>query len=298
MKISYKCISCFFRQIDATTSLIKLNQKTKEKLFILLTKKLLKFDFNQPPVVFGRTIYQTISRVSGIKDIFLKEKIAIERYLLNFTPPIKHTIEEATNPLYTAAKMCCAGNAIDFGAGKTPDVKNLLRQIKNIRLKVDHFPIFREMIRKATKLLIIGDNCGEILFDKFFVKEVLRYNPKLKVFYATRSSPIINDVLISDAKRVGLHALAKVISSGCDYPGIIIPKSSLSFRNIYRGAEIIVSKGQGNFESLCDRRKHIFYLFQIKCLAVSEFLSLPVYSLIFLYNKSPLFPFNVNNFFY
>lgn len=262
----------------------------KEKLFIILTKKLLKFDFNHPPVVFGRTIYKTISQVSGVKDIFYKEKIAIEKYLLKFTASIKHNIEEAKNPLYSAAKICCAGNAIDFGAGKKPDIKNLLRQIKKLKLKVNHFLIFREKLKKANKLLIIGDNCGEILFDKLFVEEIVKYHPKLKIFYATRSSPVINDVLISDAKRVGLHTLAKVISTGCDYPGIILSKSSLYFKSIYHQAEIIVSKGQGNFESLADRRKHIFYLFQIKCLPVSDYLSLPVGSLLFLYNKSHLFP--------
>ena len=133
--------------------------------------------------------------------------------------------------------------------------------------------------------MIIGDNCGEAIFDMLFIETMKETYPYAEVFYVTRSSPIINDVVISDTKRIGLQKLAKVISSGCSYPGILLDRISSSFRRIYRKADIVISKGQGNFESLDDENKDIFYLFKVKCPAVSRFLSIPQNKYIFLYNK-------------
>jgi len=286
MRTSYKCIPCFFRQIEAACSLIDLKKEKVKDLLTVLTKELLQFDFSQPPVVFGRTIYKNISRISGTRDIFGREKIRIERHLLKLGPYIKKVIKKAKDPLYTAAKMCCAANAIDFGTGKVPDIKKVLPEIKRIKLQVDHFPIFKDKLKTIKKLLIIGDNCGEAFFDRFFIEEILKDSLSLKIFYAVRSSPIINDVLISDAKRFGIDILANLISSGCDYPGLVLSKTSNYFRRIYSQADAIISKGQGNFESLQDKRKDIFYLFQIKCVSVSQFLSLPVNSLLFIHSKT------------
>ncbi|MFH1678898.1 MAG: ARMT1-like domain-containing protein [Candidatus Omnitrophota bacterium] len=286
MKASYKCIDCFSRQIKISSSLIRLNKKDKESLVLFLRRKLLKFDFNQPPVVFGRAIYKSVAKAGGVKDIFAKEKIRIENYLIKLSPYFRMILEKAQDPLYAAARICCAANEIDFGAGKRPDLKNIFFKIKNIKLKINHFSVFKSKLKKIRNLLIIGDNSGEAFFDKFFIEEIIKFNPQINVCYATRSSPIINDVLISDAKRLALDKVARITSSGCDYPGIILEKISKSFRKIYNQADLIISKGQGNFESLSDKEKDIFYLFQIKCITVSDFLSLPVGGLLFIHNKN------------
>lgn len=290
METSHKCIRCFFRQAETTSSLIKLAPHKKRKLHSLLKKKLLQFDPRQPPVVFGRTIYKNISSVSGIKDIFHKEKIRIEKHLLTYINSIEQSLQNTKDPLYAAAKMCCSANAIDFGAGHTPNVEMLISRMKKIQLRVNNFSEFRAALRTAKTILIIADNCGEALFDRLFIEQLLRYSPRLQIFYATRARPIINDVLVSDAKRMGIHKIATVLSSGCDYPGIIIRHTSSRFKKIYGRADIIISKGQGNFESLYDPLKNIFYLFKIKCKTVSEYLSLPASSVLFLHNRSVAYP--------
>jgi len=285
MKTSYKCIQCFFRQIEAAVLLAGINKTKKEKLFMDITKKLLRFDFNSPPVVFGKTIYKSISRISGKKDIFYGKKIETERYLARHSYDLENTISESRDSLFTAAKMSCAANAIDFGTGRYPDVNRLLSELKHVRLYVNQFMLFRKMLVKSRSLLILADNCGEAVFDMFFTKEIIKRIPKLNIFYAVRSSPVINDVVISDARRIGINKVAKVISSGCDYPGLILSKTSPAFRRIYKDADIVISKGQGNFESFYDDKKNIFYLFQIKCPAVSELLNIPQGRVLFIYNK-------------
>ena len=291
MKTSGKCIECFWRQAEITSGLVKLTAKAKKRLNNFLTRRLSVFDFNQPPVVFGKTIYGSISREAGIKDIFAKEKKKIEKHLIKFAPYLRRILCNSQDPLRLAARFCCAANAIDFGAGRIPDLRALLSKIRHSRLRVDDFSVFQESFVKAKVILIIADNCGEAFFDRLFAEAMLKKRPGLKVYYAVRSAPIINDVLISDAKRIGINKVARLISSGCDYPGIIINKTSSYFKRIYRQADIVISKGQGNFESLSDRRKDIYYVFKIKCPTVSDFLALPLNSLLFIRNKN-LYPAN------
>ncbi len=285
MKTSYLCIPCFFRQIENASSLVGLSKENRDKLHSYITKRLLIFDFNYSPVVFGRTIYKTISQISNKRDPFLEEKIRAEECLLKILPKIRSYLKIVKNPLYITAKMSCIANSIDFGTGKIPKVHGIISQLKNAKLYIDHFLLFKKKIKKKNSILVIGDNCGETIFDLLFIEEIKKHYSGIKIFYATRSAPIINDVVFSDAKRIGLNKVAKVLSSGCDYPGIILKKASPIFKKIYQQADIVVSKGQGNFESLWDIKKDIFYLFKVKCPPVSEFLNTPQNSYIFFYNK-------------
>jgi uncharacterized protein with ATP-grasp and redox domains len=284
MKTSKKCVNCFLRQAEVTAAMTKLGKEKKKELLSFLTKELLKFDFNHPPVVFGRTIYKSAAKISGIEDPFAKEKLRIEKQLMKQASFLEEILKKEKDPLYAAAKFSCAANAIDFGAGTFPDLKKIIFGLKRIKLIVDHFDILKNKLEKARRLLVVGDNCGESFFDKFFIQQIMKYKPKLEVFYAVRSAPIINDVLISDAKRLGLDKVAKVFSSGCDYPGLILSKTSAYFKDIYKKADFIISKGQGNFEAF-EGKKDIFYFFKVKCPSLSDFLSLPMNSLLLIHNK-------------
>lgn len=286
MKTQEACISCFLRQIEHTVGLLELSEVKKKKVFSVLIAKLLKFDLNRPSVVFGREIYSIISRVSGIKDIFAKHKIESERELLKCAGRFEDFIDKSGDPLHCSARFSCAANAIDFGAGWTPDIRKLLNEIKNIPLKVDHFKQFESRLKKANIVLFLGDNCGEAFFDRLFIERIAQKYPGLKIIYSVRSGPMINDATIVDAKRIGLDKAAEVISCGCDYPGLIFSETSKNFKAVYQKADIIISKGQGNFEAFSDPQKEVFYLFKSKCRTVSDYIGLPLNSLLFLYNRN------------
>lgn len=285
METSYKCIPCFFRQIEITNSLIGLSAQERKKIISFLTRRLLQFDFRMPPVVFGRTIYKAITKVSNKKDIFAQEKAKVEQYLLGYNTYFEAMIRKAKDPLHMSARLSCASNAIDFGAGKIPDVKRLFSKMSHSRLFVDDFSLFKRKLSKARCIVVIGDNCAEAYFDKLFIEQIRKHSPRSDVYFVTRSAPIINDITPLDAKRLKLREVAKVISSGCDYPGIMLSKTSRSFKKIYNKADIVISKGQGNFESLYDKKKSIFYLFKIKCVSVVDCLGMRMGSLLFLSNK-------------
>ncbi len=162
----------------------------------------------------------------------------------------------------------------------------LRKKARKVYFKINHFKIFKQKLEKSKVVLILVDNVGETFFDRIFLKEIKKFKPSLNLFYATRSSPIINDAQLIDAYKAGIDKFAKVISTGCDYPGIVLDKTSSNFKRIYKRTDLIVAKGQGNFESFSSR-KDIFYLFQVKCSPVSEDLKVSLGSFVFLYNKIP-----------
>jgi uncharacterized protein with ATP-grasp and redox domains len=117
--------------------------------------------------------------------------------------------------------------------------------------------------------LYIGDNAGEIVFDRILIEQIQELNSN-QIFYVVRERPIINDATIDDAFRVGLDKVTKVISSGSDAPATILSQSSLELKDIYDAADVIIAKGQGNYESLCDRPENIFFFFKVKCPVIAR----------------------------
>ncbi|RKY38418.1 MAG: hypothetical protein DRP81_01205 [Candidatus Omnitrophota bacterium] len=284
MKTSFLCVSCFFRQGEFLSDLCKLPLSKKEKFLRDITKRLLTYDFNNPPVVFGRYIYKRFSQISKIKDPFKKEKNKIECSIKSIVKELEAFVDRNRFPLYFSAKLSCLGNAIDFGRGEFPNLVLLKRKVRGVYFKINHFKVFRQKLRKSKTVLILADNVGETFFDRIFLKEIKKFRSSLNLFYATRSSPIINDAQLSDAYKAGIDNFAKVISTGCDYPGVILDKTSSNFKRVYKRADLIIAKGQGNFESFTSR-KDTFYLFQVKCPPVSKYLSVPLGSFVFFYNR-------------
>jgi uncharacterized protein with ATP-grasp and redox domains len=287
MKTSQHCAACFFRQIEKTIEHAKLAPSLKEKALKYFTRQVLNHDYDLPPVVFGRKIYKVISRMAQVHDIFAKQKCAIEKYLLQHANYVEKVLAKSPDSLYLAAKMACAANSIDFGAGRhKPDLEGLIKKLTTIKLRIDDYARLEKDLAMAHNVLIVADNCGESFFDKFFIEQIKIFNPQVKVFYAVRSAPMINDVTLLDARRLGIDKIAEVFSSGCDYPGLILSKTSKKFKSVYRNADVVISKGQGNFEAFNPPRKNIYYFFQLKCSAVTDFTRLPLNSILLSYRSS------------
>ena len=122
----------------------------------------------------------------------------------------------------------------------------------------------------SKNILYLADNAGETIFDRVLIEEIKGLYGDKSIFYAVRERPIINDALKEDARACGIDRIADVISSGSDTPGTIISLCSEAFLKIYRDADMIISKGQGNFEALSDVSRPIFYLFMVKCPVVAK----------------------------
>lgn len=143
-----------------------------------------------------------------------------------------------------------------------------------------------EELRKAHTLLYIGDNCGEVVLDKVFIDVIKEVCPDLTVYYGVRGKPIVNDVTIDDAVMAGMNNSAIIISNGDISLGTVIERTSNDFKMIYDKADIVMCKGQGNYEGMLKSRKdNLFFLFMAKCRIVAEPLGIPVMSIVCLKNR-------------
>ncbi len=201
-------------------------------------------------------------------DIYAEIKQQSNQLSLGYAESLQKKIEASVSPLETGLQIAAAGNIIDFGARDhtSLDLDQELRSLATVPFARYDLVAFRKSLETASTLLYLCDNSGEIVFDMLFIKQLQREYPDLEIVAALRDRPIINDATLADAETVGLDRLVPTISSGSIYPGTILAETSNEFQNIYASADVILSKGQGNFETLlplADGR--IFFLLRIKC---------------------------------
>jgi uncharacterized protein with ATP-grasp and redox domains len=201
-------------------------------------------------------------------DIYAEVKEASNLLALDYAESLRQQIDASLSPLETGLRIAAAGNIIDFGAKDhaSLDLEKEIRALARASFKHYDFASFRQSLQTASTLLYLCDNSGEIVFDMLFIKQLQREYPDLRIVAALRDKPIINDATLADAVTVGLDRLVTTISSGSIYPGTILNETTDEFRQIYEGADLILSKGQGNFETLlplADDR--VFFLLRIKC---------------------------------
>jgi uncharacterized protein with ATP-grasp and redox domains len=177
-------------------------------------------------------------------------------------------IAASPSPLEEAVKLAAAGNIIDFGAKGHGDldIEQELASIDQRGFGIYDYDEFFGRLSRADNLLYLCDNAGEIVLDSMFIQEIQKAFPFLQITCAVRERPIINDAILRDAEDVGLDRVATVISSGSVYPGTILAETSDAFQELFENADLVISKGQGNFETLLGTdTDRIFFLLRIKC---------------------------------
>lgn len=204
------------------------------------------------------------------KDLFEKEKREANELLLGLYPVWKDIIEKSDNPFYTATKLAVVGNIIDYGARTVEsDIISQIHALSAKELTIDKMEELYKKIQAAKSILYLGDNNGEIVFDKLFLETINHPN----VTFVVRGKPVINDVTMEDAKHVGIDSLCRIISNGFDAPSTLLEYCSDEFIEEYEKADLIISKGQGNFEGLMDeKRENLFFMLIAKCNPMAELL--------------------------
>ena len=215
---------------------------------------------DKTPAEVGEIIYAKVREITGINDPYKEIKATSIAEAKVMVPTLKSILDKSENRLLTAIRMAIAGNIIDFGMSKkfnlTEDVYHILKQ----DFALFDFEEFQEELEKAKTILYIGDNAGESVFDRILIEEMNK-----KTFYAVREVPVINDVVIEDAVESGLSDVAEIISSGSHAPGTILSTCSPEFNQLFKKADLIISKGQGNYEGLSDEKRSIFFMLKAKC---------------------------------
>lgn len=268
IQFTYDCIPC------AMGSLITLFKKgivpedKQEFIFRRMLKYFSELNFDQTPPEIGQQMHKLIKEISENSDPYADIKNKFNRLMLDLYPALKERVAEADDPFKFALRLAIAGNVIDFGPNNKFDIEKTINKAKSVQLAMDDSEKLREAISRAKQILYLGDNAGEIVMDRIFLETINFPN----IIFAVRGGPIINDVTEADAKAVGMDKIAKIINNGDDAPGTILKNTSDEFKNIFENADLIISKGQGNYESLAGCKKNIYFILMAKCEHVASHL--------------------------
>ncbi len=281
MKTYLDCMICFVRQALDASRLLSDDEKIHEQVLREVLKQAATLDLTQTPPVMGQKIHQTIKRVLNNNDPYYQIKQKFTAFALALEDKLQAKIDSSENKFESAIKLSIAGNVIDFGVKSTIEEDEILKTIDDalsISFETAHVEQFKTHIKQANKILFLADNAGEIVFDKFLLKQM----PSEKVTIAVKSEPIINDATLEDAQAAGLTEITRVITSGSSAPGTVLEQCSEEFLREFNESDMIISKGQGNYETLSDVNRPIWFLLKAKCNVIAKHLNVPVGSFILL----------------
>ncbi len=265
MRVAPDCFPCFLHQIVKTGRLEQASETDLLQAIREFSAAVPGISAEATPAEIGGIAYQVLARVTGIADPYARIRKESVEEALAFYPTVKELVAGSTDKLKAAVKAAIAGNLIDHGLDLETEMMARVRGILDRELAIDHSEELRQCLSRARSVLYLADNAGETVFDRILVEELGK-----PTTYAVRKGPIINDALAEDALHSGLDGLARIVSSGCSTPGTIVSLCSEEFRETLREADLIISKGQGNYEGLSDERLPVFFLLVAKCQAVAR----------------------------
>lgn len=228
-----------------------------------------------PPAYSTTFLHRKIRQLLG-KDPFKDIKSEYNQIALSLYPELKKMVDNSHDPLWTAVRLAIAGNVIDFGIFTSVDIVGTIEKALHNPLTIDEYKSFKDAVNNNSDVLYLLDNAGEILFDRILIEILNGMGKNVRV--VVKGKPVLNDSTIDDAKEVGLTDICEVIDNGSDCIGTILEMTSPEFNKAFNSASFIMSKGQGNFETIWNssnvRDKDVFFLFQSKCDVVSKELGL------------------------
>jgi uncharacterized protein with ATP-grasp and redox domains len=265
MRTYLDCIPCLMNQALRAARLATDNPVHIKKILDEVGAMIGDIPMESPPPVTARHVYRLIETITGIADPCHDLKQSSTRKALDLYPALKEKIARSEDPLLAAIRLAIAGNVIDFGIDRRLDIQTDIDALVDRELAVSHYGRFRSCLAAADEILYIGDNAGESVLDRMLIETLNK-----PVRYVVRAAPIINDVTCADALQAGIDTVATVMSSGSDAPGTVLDLCSPEFRQMFDRAEMIISKGQGNFEALSDTTAPIFFLLIAKCSIIAR----------------------------
>ena len=264
MKLHLECIPCYMRQALEAIRMVTDDTKVQEEILRKCLVAASQFDTDHIGMFTHRRIHTIIKEFAPRADPYREIKGRFNAMCLDMVDEVRRTISKSRNPFETSLRIALAGNIIDFGPGAELNeevIRRALKQALAQKLDGDEVRTLQDTIFNGNRILYIGDNAGEIVFDKLFIEQL----PTEKITYVVRGGPTLNDSTMEDARMVGMDRVVRVITTGVDMPGAALPFCSEDFLDEYERADFVIAKGQGNYEALSDEKKNIFFLLKMKC---------------------------------
>ncbi|MBI5141204.1 MAG: DUF89 family protein [Nitrospirae bacterium] len=274
MNTPIDCLTCFVRQsiiaLDLATDDIDLKRQVMRSVMPVIENT----DFSMPPAWTTTSIHRVIREGLGI-DPYAGVKRKFNNSALALYPELKARIASAADPLRLASRLAIAGNIIDFGIFTQVDLDGTISRAVNDDLFVDDLQAFRMAVNQSSRILYLCDNAGEIVFDRLFIEALAGLGKNVTA--VVKGSPVLNDATMEDAEYTGLTNACRVIDNGSDGIGTILLWCSPEFHDELARCDLVISKGQGNLETLETEKtgKTTAFLLQSKCDVLSRYLSVP-----------------------
>jgi len=275
MKTFLNCIPCFVNQALRAGQMITDDETKLKALLDRIGCRIKDIPMDHTPPEMGLIIYDEISKITGIDDPYKEQKKTHIAEAKRLYPELKDLLENSEDPLLTAVRIAIAGNVIDLGMDKDFHIERDLNIILEQDFAICDMDAFRNVLEKAKHILYLGDNAGESVFDRLLIETLQK-----PVIYVVRGRPIINDVTEEDAIASGLHKVAEIMSSGSPAPSTILPLCTPDFIRRFNEADMIISKGQGNYEGLSETDRPVFFLLKAKCPVIAKDLNVNVNDII------------------
>lgn len=268
MDINLECIYCTIKKADSLFSQYEIDEYEKLKFMKEVFKIVSMSNQTDTSPYINAQIMRLLTNKFFIEDIYLNVKKEYNELLLSKSEEIFKEIEKSSEQLNLALKYAMVGNFIDFGAMDKVDknkLENIILKVREQDIDIEEYDNFVKDLNNAKEIVYLADNAGEIVFDKIFIMILQKLYKNLKITVIVRGKPIYNDATIRDAKEIGLCEIVEVIDNGTDIPGTQLDKITTKTKEIIDSADLIISKGQGNFETLFGCKKNIYYIFLCKC---------------------------------
>lgn len=274
MNTSIDCLPCIFRQTLDAVRRVSDDPAVCERVVREVAGWIHTTDLCQPPPVLAQQVHRFLRGITHIADPYAEAKANDNRLALSLMPELRARLAKAQDPLLLAVRLAIAGNLIDRGPKSALGEEEIVCSVR----AVEETPFFGDLeafrceVAKARDILYLADNAGEIVLDRLLVEAL----GPARVTVAVRGSPIINDALMDDACAAGLPELVRVVSNGSDVPGTVLAECAADFQERFAQADVVISKGQGNFETLSSAPRDIWFLFKVKCSVIANLVALPL----------------------
>ena len=279
MKSDLECLTCMLKQAWNTVNIATEDNLLKRRILDRVSAMIPQTDLNQTPAELSKPVYRIVAEITGNVDPYKKIKEETNQEALSLLPTLQAVLHRSPTPLQTALHLAVAGNIVDIGIGHAFDLQKDVMALLDVPFAIDDSALFEKELTAERDLLYLGDNSGEIVFDRLLIETLLAYH--LRITYCVKSAPIINDALMEDARTAGLTDLIPVIETGADDIGVNLENSSPAFKKALAEADIIIAKGQGNFETCNELPCNFYFLLKAKCAVVARELGVPLGSIVF-----------------
>ncbi|WP_300667567.1 ARMT1-like domain-containing protein [Desulfoluna sp.] len=280
----HECYFCHIKTVEALVRKFTPDAETAED-FIFAVHDLLAANRGMPNPQLATQVHRIAKQHLDKVNLYAAEKKQANDLLLSQYADWEKTVRGTDEPLLTAVKLAVIGNIIDYGAHSvSSDISAQIQGFFQRDLTVDMRAELKEALGRAESVLYLGDNCGEVIFDKLLIETLGHPN----VTFVVRGKPIINDVTEEDAGYVGMDRVCRILSNGADAPSTLMDLSSDEFKQAFYAADLVISKGQGNFEGLMENdHPNIFFLLIAKCTPIAELLGVEKNDMVVVRHQEP-----------